>query len=377
MINAGKSLWNQRLILQKVQNRFKKFATNIGFSLDLDLPQYMQLFSMTMEFEPDIIIETGRHYGNSTCVLTEAANLLKDTNVVSLCLSDLWQKETVPKLTPLVSPEWFQKLDARISDICDVNIDDLIKEKKRILFLWDAHGWDVAEYVLGYILPAIQKKSHIVLVHDISNIEYNPDMRNYNGQGLWKEKYIERPDGKSPYIIIGSMCSPFEEIIPLADFANRNQLDIHSVEGEIRQEIDSIPERKSEMQKLLTDMYSPSSAFYWFTLNSLSKDKLVSFPKFPKPDLVTLMKEGTVLLKEQKPWEALVCFNRAIKLAKNEDSAFVQYARAAAFFQMGQLDEAKRCLRLNLFANPNCVGVTKLLRVIEERKATTNSNKKE
>jgi hypothetical protein len=234
-----------------------------------------------MEFRPNMIFDLGRGYGNSTCIFTEAANRLDQTRVLSLCLSDDWQKRTMPRLAKLVPSEWSSKLDARITNILDVDLMPFVNECQRVLIFWDIHGWDVAEYVLGAVVPALLKKPHIILVHDITySAGYPPELRSYKGHGIWRGY---RGGADPDYVFVGSMSSPFEELIALADFSARNQVPIHSVEKEIREEIESWPDRQDEMTSRLGDkMSSPVSSIHWFTMNDLLDDAVVTFPRFRK-----------------------------------------------------------------------------------------------
>jgi cephalosporin hydroxylase len=281
---AGHAMWEQRVKLQKSRSRLEALGAAVGRPGDMDLPQYAQLFAVAMEFQPDLIVEIGRGWGNSTCVLTEAANQLEKTKVVSFCRSDTWQKRTLPRVATVVPPDWTEILDARVADVTDVDIGSLLAEGQRILFLLDAHGWEVAEYVLGVVLPAIQNRSHLIVVHDILDVESHPELRSYAGHGIWKG--YSGYDAPQKFVFSGSMCSMFEEVVSLVDFAVRNRIEIHSVEREIRQEIDVEPDRRAEMISMLGDgMCSPVSRFHWFSLNSEPGDVTFTFHRFQKDRL--------------------------------------------------------------------------------------------
>jgi hypothetical protein len=248
----------------------------------MSLAEYAQLFAMAVQFQPDLIVELGRGAGNSTCVLTEAASRMDRARLVSFCKSSQWQMDTLARVASVTPAGWLDALEARVADILDVDFQKVTDEGRRVLLFWDAHGWQVAEAVLARVLPLLRDRPHLVVIHDILDIAHHPELKRYAGQGVWRGY----PGDEAPrqYVVVDSMCSMFEEAIALADFANRNDVKVHSVEGEIRQEIESKPERAEEMRRLLGDqMYSPVSSFHWFTLNSLPADAQVSFPRFRPP----------------------------------------------------------------------------------------------
>jgi len=320
--NSGIALWNQRFKLKQTKLRLKQLADAVGHISDSSLAQYAQMFAITLEFKPDLIVEFGRGAGNSTAVFTEAANQLSNCRVISVCFSSDWQNKTSHRIVKIVPKGWFDKLDAQIADILDIQFKNLIKGKKKILFLWDAHGWDIAEYTLGKVLPILASRQHLVLVHDISY--FNPKSVNasYQDNGIWKG-YAGDDVKNPPYIVLNSMASPFEEMIAIYDFTSRNSLKIHSVQEEINDiyihsaEILSIhAENESrgihtssaeliklretpafqagevykknqakavQLKKILGKEFSDSSSsFQWFSLNTLSKNKKVFYPKFQK-----------------------------------------------------------------------------------------------
>src|SRR5215212_5051802 len=69
----GRALWRHRDRLRLARDRFHRMAEAVGSPVDLDLGQWFQLYAFALEVEPDLVLELGRGYGNSTCVFTEAA----------------------------------------------------------------------------------------------------------------------------------------------------------------------------------------------------------------------------------------------------------------------------------------------------------------
>lgn len=287
--NSGSAFWNQRFRLKQAKLRLKQLAEAVGHISDSSLAQYAQMFAIVLEFKPDLIVEFGRGTGNSTAVFTEAANNLKDASVISICLSTDWQDKTVKRIAQLVPEDWFNKLDARVANILDVKFKDLIKNKKKVLFLWDAHGWDIAEFTLGKVLPILKSREHLVLVHDISYFDPKSANANYQDGGIWKG-YAGDDVKDPPYIVLGTMASPFEEVISIYDFTSRNSLKVNSVQEEIndiyKQSFSTNKKNQAkavQLKKILGKEFSDSSSsFQWFSLNTLSKNKKVFYPKFQR-----------------------------------------------------------------------------------------------
>lgn len=110
MISFAAAMWNQRQALLEARERLKTLYELVDSPADFSFHQWAGLFALCMEFAPDLIIELGRRYGNSTCISTEAANRLAPTRVVGLCLTRKWQTRTVPRLERAVPREWFEPL---------------------------------------------------------------------------------------------------------------------------------------------------------------------------------------------------------------------------------------------------------------------------
>ena len=279
--NTGLALIKQLPRLKATKSRLIKLAKEIDWINDLSLAQYAQLFITATEFNPDLIIEVGRGFGNSTAVLTEAANQLKKTKVYSICLTSDWKLKTSPKLDNFLPKEWFLKLDAQIVNVFDVNFKKLVKDKKRILFFWDAHGWDVAELMLGKVLPLLQKKEHLILVHDISFFDSSSPSAKYGDKGIWKG-YPGDEVKDLPYVTLGTISSPFEEVIALVDFASRNSIKIKSVQEEINQILKSDQEFEKKFKELGKEMAQSASSIHYFSLNDSPENKEIYFPKVIK-----------------------------------------------------------------------------------------------
>jgi hypothetical protein len=283
--NSGTALLKQFDNLESSWNRLLLIAQNIDYSNDLYLVEYAQLFTITLQYKPDLIIEVGRGYGNSTAVFTEAANQISNTQVISICLTDDWQKEIVPKITGIVPKNWFHNLDILTANILDIKFKRLLKNKQKIIIFWDAHGWEVAEYVLGNILRALKNKDHLLIIHDIWYFNQKK-YADYSSFGIWKG-YLGDDIKKQPYFVINNTFSFFEEAIAIHDFAARNKVKIHSVEKESREIFKRNKTIGIKYQKLLGEKaYNLPSRLQWFSLNQLSSTNKIFFPKFRPPKKV-------------------------------------------------------------------------------------------
>ena len=263
IFNPGSAYWNQRFAVARTRDRLVALSQAVGRPLDMPLFQYGQLFAAALEFSPDLIIELGRGAGNSTCVFTEAANHLGSrSRVLSLCNSAYWETTTVPKVRLLVPPSWFNPLTAHQADILSFDFAEAISTANRILLFWDAHGFDIAEYVLGVLLPMLAERSHIVLMHDLSDIRYTGQGPEYAGRGLWKGT------PGNARLHLGIIDSTVPQAISILDYTSRNQLTLDSAEHSIDCEINQSPKRVGEMRQLLGDeIFSLQGHWFWFSLN--------------------------------------------------------------------------------------------------------------
>jgi len=254
-LNAASAYWNQREVLAASRERLEVLIRTIDSPTDLFPAQWTQLLALALELRPDLILELGRGYGNSTCMFLEAANRLPHCRIVSLCLSADWQETTLPKLARHVSASWLQPLQAYQGDILSADWDALLGDAARVLILWDAHGFDVAEAVLGGLLPLLEDRVNMVVLHDVADARYLPrQQRAYGGLGLWRGGTSStRP------LFLGHIVARFEEPVALLDFASRNSLEIHSADHSLHMDIGEDQEKVRVMEALLGKAAVPNS----------------------------------------------------------------------------------------------------------------------
>ena len=178
-----------------------------------------------MEYDPDIILELGRDRGNSTCAFTEASNLKScRSRIVSLCLTHKWEQETLPRLRHVVPHGWFAPLQALHANILDFDYAAALSGAKRILIFWDAHGFEIAECVLGKIMPMVAELEHLVIMHDLSDVRYSSEEQlEYGESGLWKGT-----NAGGSRMKLGVIDSAVAQSISALDFATRNHITLDS-----------------------------------------------------------------------------------------------------------------------------------------------------
>jgi hypothetical protein len=283
MIELAAALWNQRHRILEAKDRLVQLRAAVNWQGDLDLATWVQLYAFCLEFNPDLIIELGRGYGNSTCIFTETANQLGNTQVISIGYDSekAWNTQTAPRLAGIVSPEWFKPLRILEQDILETNFSEIVSAGTRILLFWDAHGKELADYVLGDLIRLLRKKDHIVLVHDIEDARYcDVDPAYIRADGL-------------PQIWLGDLVSPFDELFPLYDFLSRNRIAFASPLQSLNRELLQNEQKCTELQRCWgLDFPTPTpleaGGWIYFDLrerHGFGLTRELIFPKFPREKL--------------------------------------------------------------------------------------------
>ena len=171
---------------------------------DLPLENWLELHDLTVGFRPDLVLELGRGYGNSTCVFTQAAQVV-GCRVVSIGFDSehAWETRTAPRLERVVEADWFAPLTVVQDDLTTLDFLALVEGSGRTLVFWDAHGADVADSVLGRLVPALPAENKIV----VDDIWTTP------------ERYGLRAEFQA-----GPLWSLFEELAPLWEYLNARQI---------------------------------------------------------------------------------------------------------------------------------------------------------
>ncbi len=286
LFSPARAYWNQRIALANARDRILALGRAVDHASDLWPYQWAQLMSVVMDYEPDVVIELGRGKGNSTCAFTEASHLKGGrTRILSLCLSDDWERRTLPRVRGIVPKEWFAPLQALRADILEFDYEMALSGAQRVVVFWDAHGFEIAECVLGQILPVIAGREHLVLMHDLSDARYSSEEQlQYGAHGLWKGNNWDGPRLK-----LGHIDSAVEQSIAALDFATRNHLTLDSADHSFHTNL--TPSQQSEMQSVLGELFETQGHWFYFSLNEVSGP--YKFPHFTRPSARSRARAGS------------------------------------------------------------------------------------
>jgi FkbM family methyltransferase len=274
--SPARAYWNQRQTLAGARDRLLALSRAVNHMSDLWPYQWAQLMSVVLDYQPDVVLELGRGKGNSTCAFTEASNLNQGrTRVLSLCLSDDWDRQTLPQIKPIVPKDWFAPLQALRANILEFDYEMALSGAERVVIFWDAHGFEIAECVLGEILPVVAGKEHLVLMHDLSDTRYcSEEQLEYGGHGLWK-----RNDWSGPRLKLGIIDSAVEQSIAALDFTTRNHLSLDSADHSFHTNLS--PSQQAEMLEILGGLFETQGHWFYFSLNEVPAP--YKFPHFTRP----------------------------------------------------------------------------------------------
>jgi len=246
MIDFASSLWNQRKNLIDSKKRLGELCESVNRPADFTFPDWIQLYSLVLEFSPDLIIELGRGYGNSTCLFTEAVNKSGKGKVVSVGYDSehAWEKTTVPALQKLISPQWLDKLCIKQQDIMKTDFTEITQQAQHVLLFWDAHGKELAQYLLAHLFPLLQNKEHLIVMHDVTDTG--------NSTLAPPTEY----DNKPKIFRIHNLVSTFEEIIPLFDFISTNGILYDSLRESIRRFVRKNEQTSPDMSQELKNTWN-------------------------------------------------------------------------------------------------------------------------
>ena len=268
--SAARACWHQRQVIAELKPRIDEFSRLVGDTGSLWVSQYAQLTAAALEFRPDLIVELGRGFGNSTCAFTEAANRLGTARVLSLDQYPNW-RETARRLQVLVEPSWFKPLRAVETQICTFDFKRALAGAQRVLLFWDAHGFDVAEVVLGRIMPELATREHLVIMHDILDLRYQDVVPlSYGENELWTGGNCT-----SRYLQLGHLVSGVEQAISILDFSTRNRLPLHTCDHSLFTELGA--SQAADLASLWGDMFSRNGHWLYFSLREAAGP--LTFPK--------------------------------------------------------------------------------------------------
>ena len=255
----------------------------IGDPVNLSSFQWAQWFAHVREYQPDLVLELGRGLGNSTAAINEALYQLGHGRLVSFCLSRTWQEKTVPLLQPLVPSDWFDRIEARVGNMLLEDFREVVGSARRVLLIWDAHGFEIASLVLGHILPLLADREHFVVMHDISDVRYaDKRQSSYDGRELWQGMEFSYRNSQSARLQLGWISTVVDQAIAVVDFLGRNEGQLYSADESFHEEIGRDGEKLAEMQRVLTpDDWNLTGHWAFFSLNALPGP--YTFPRFVPP----------------------------------------------------------------------------------------------
>jgi hypothetical protein len=243
-------------------DRIRTIANEPG---NLNVLQGLQLYALCLDYRPDVIVEVGRGYGNSTCVFASAIATAGHGRFVSFDLDNLWHDRTVPRLRASELAAILPHVEARTQDISTADFGPLIGDATKVFVFWDAHGWEAADGVLCRLMPAIALKRHIVACHDVSDSRHVEVHRGYDGRFFWRG-----PDTKdiSARYNIGWVNTQEPQFLPLMDFLWRNDCEMHSADQDLVQWRRDHQVRQAEIERAIgADVFAAGCHWAYFSLN--------------------------------------------------------------------------------------------------------------
>jgi len=236
----------------------------------LECPDYMSplqalcLAAFSLELRPDVVIDLGTGNGNSTAAFATARETHGQGRIHTFDFKPYWEEFAASRLkkTGLA----LDCVESRVGDLTRFDFRPLLAEAERVLVFWDAHGFAVAQHVLGHIMPAIVDKPHVVICHDISDNRFlHPSFKEYGGKRFWRgmgDYY--KSDGQTHYGNIGWATSIVDQVIPIVDFCWRNDLELHSADYELNEW------RKTAFLAGMSEPYRALAHLAYFSMNETS-----------------------------------------------------------------------------------------------------------
>jgi hypothetical protein len=262
------SLCREAGSLERALPRLIALKDAVAWESDLNMTQRLCWYALVRDFKPDVIIELGRGYGNSTTVFTEAAQGLGHTEVHSFCNTPDWWTRTEPAVRKVASAEWFAPLRLYLGDLTKLDFAPIVAQAESVLLSWDAHGFAVAEHVLGHLMPLIATKRHLVICHDIGDNRFRA-RKPYGGKSFWRgmDHWYQAKEHPA-YLNLGWAATIVDQIIPILDFCFRNGIELQSADFAFAEACRLHPELKASLDRpLLEHLQKKLFHFAYLSLN--------------------------------------------------------------------------------------------------------------
>lgn len=222
--------------LENIAGDLRATLELIGDAQDLSFRQALCLAALCLERKPDVVLDLGTGRGNSAAVFSVVGEALEglghDLLIHTFDIHDRWN----PEISALLGRRIAKRVVAHVGNLSEFDFFPIIEPSGSVLVFWDAHGFTVADAVLTRIMPLLVERHHVVVCHDISDNRFFPERRSYGGLPFWRGMdYFYKRD-TSP-INIGWLCGVVDQMLPLADFCYRNEIEIQSFDYLIRHEL--------------------------------------------------------------------------------------------------------------------------------------------
>ena len=276
---VSRALVNQQQAIARNERRIRALHEAVGDPNSLSLSQWVHFHALALEYKPDLIVEIGRGYGNSTTAFVEAVHGIGGaTRVFSVCFADCWDRETVPKLRRFLDRAWFAPLDAPTRDIREIDFARVVGRAQRVLLLWDAHGFEVADCILARLMPLLADRAHFVALHDISDGRYCGNALDYGNRPFWRGQEGGWSD-ETARLRIGWIDTVVEQTLPILDFLTRNRLELGSADHVVKTEISADEPLLARLKRDYPGgFFSDVNHWAYFSLNDSSPPH--TFPRY-------------------------------------------------------------------------------------------------
>ena len=234
--------------------------------------QSFLLAAIVLDRRPDAIVDLGTGTGCSSATLAIAAGLTGCGIVETFDYADRWGSEIAPKLLTINRTRW-APIRQHVGDLTRFDFAALLRNAQSAFIFWDAHGFEVAEAVLGKIMPVVSEKPHLVVCHDVvdNRFPWPTAARQYGGKRFWRgmdDWY--RNSARTNYLNIGWCNTLVDQILPILDFCYRNQIELGSADYDIH--------GLDAWESIATDLGVSASSLFQMAYFCLEGTKAREFP---------------------------------------------------------------------------------------------------
>lgn len=218
---------------------------------NLLLPQALMLAAAALELQADVILDLGTGGGNSAAAFALARG--GAAKIYTFDIAPAWDgglKQKLGDLRERIEPH----VTPVVGDIAACDFTPMVTGAERVLVFWDAHGYPIADRVLSHLMPLIAEKPHLVLCHDISDNRLG-GARSYGGRRFWRGIEGAHDLPEAAYINLGWVTSRVEQVLPILDFCWRNQIELQSLDHEMR-----VLTPQAECERWLSRLGAPTNA---------------------------------------------------------------------------------------------------------------------